>query len=537
MSGTPSDGFLSGAGTFGRSVLGSLTNALSGVFGSGTLTDQPPQLHGTPRLASNRELYNVLRTLAYSNGMYRDLANIAFQQGVATRDTRALRNPTNAVNSFYAATLWPGTLPNALDIQLPDGINEARGLAFIGGVHRIWEWSNWGQKKQPFAYWLAGLGTQWLKVASRTNLQNEVDRIFFQSIEPEYVTDWDTDERGFVVWIRLDIPRIRRDNKGDIERYTHIEMWHKDDGTYQVWERPATAMDANDLGRLVIAANIEEFGVDFIPFVQCKCRDDGSQLGVAAVLPALDKIVELDAMATRLHQLLFRHNKADKQLVGVGTDAEGMPLPPPRFDADNGFEHVIGDETFYKLPAGWRIEDIISRLDYGSHLAAMTAHYDALKRTDLSELVWYDVSEVGGHLTGRALDYKLIPAKAKLDEVRGNADTALIRANQMALTMAQNAGVAGYAPDDIGVYAMGDFAHWFADRPFVPPAPTELLENDQLRATLLATFTGAGVSVRGAAEVAGYTPEEQTALEQVDMGVTSPVVPGTPAGGVGSTGS
>src|SRR5699024_4665048 len=148
---------------------------------------------------------------------YNDLAQT--QRG-QTGMVLGLRNPTRAVVDFYAATMWPGTLPDALPIEFdednpyPDKVRTA--------IHSVWEWSNWESRKQVYARNAAMLGDSLIKVATRQNSAGETDAVYLQLIKPDHLTAFDVDERDFLTFIRLDIGRQRR-VEGKTEQYIHTE--------------------------------------------------------------------------------------------------------------------------------------------------------------------------------------------------------------------------------------------------------------------------------------------------------------------------
>jgi hypothetical protein len=73
-----------------------------------------------------------------------------------------------------------------------------------------------------------------------------------------------------------------------------------------------------------------------------------------------------------------------------------------------------------------------------------------------------------------ALKTLLGPAIARVLEARGNAEPALVRANQMALTIAAIHGLEGFR--DLGTFENGDFEHTFAERDVIPMSAKEKAE-------------------------------------------------------------
>jgi hypothetical protein len=77
-----------------------------------------------------------------------------------------------------------------------------------------------------------------------------------------------------------------------------------------------------------------------------------------------------------------------------------------------------------------------------------------------------------------ALRYRLTGALARVEEVRGNAYDALVRADQMALTIGMAAGLFR----DLGTFESGALDHSFCGPEVIPLAPTEQATADQLMA-------------------------------------------------------
>ena len=163
----------------------------------------------------------------------------------------------------------PGPIPKALQIVTTN-------KKIVDPIHKVWEWSNWAQLKQRAARWVAIYGDVFFKVEKPLGK----DTVYFTLIEPQYVTEFETDERGFMSWTRIDIPRVRRvDDKP--KAYTYTEVWSKETGTVRIWEHDGDAQtDVSSLGGPDIEKRIEEVtGHNFIPVVHGKLRDIGEDRG------------------------------------------------------------------------------------------------------------------------------------------------------------------------------------------------------------------------------------------------------------------
>lgn len=453
-------------------------------------------INSQPTISDTRALYTLLRALYLNNGLYDVLNAELGATRISQRDIKPLRNPAFRVVEFYAAKLWPGTLPDALPLT-------ADNEAITEPIEQIWQWSNFGSVKQRMARWFAIYGDLFIKVATRRPADGGVTAVYLQVIEPQCVTDFDTDERGFITYIRLDVPRTRRKADGAIESYTHTEVWDKESQIWRIWQHTQGA--DTELGRIHVdptAGTFEEsHGNDFIPFVYQQFRDIGHERGDGAYSSQIDKIDEANKLASRLHQMLFRYNKALWALMANANDSSGRPLPPPSVsglvNTDSQLE--MADDTLLELPGTASIESLVPNINYAAALAILQDHMAELKQ-DLPELAYYEVRGMGT-VSGRALRFLLDDAISRLLEARGNGETALIRAQQMALTIGANLGLFR----NIGAFEAGDFDHSFAERDVIPADELEIAQT-------IEAYGRAGVGVQPAAEFIGIAPDQAAKL-------------------------
>lgn len=493
---------------------GGLSGAMFATFGAMNAVPTSPILSSGTVRQYPQALYSLNRALAANTNAYKSLLDVLGDYGLEDTAMQGLRNPVNAVCEFYESTLWPGTIredddDSALPLIVGPDARDADNLR--AAIHQVWRWSNWNDGKETAAYDAANLGDQVFKVRS----DEAQKRAWFEVIAPDYMTDLDTDGRGYLTYIRLDIPVNRRKADGAIETVIHTEVWDKETQLYRRWEGPSRGIVSLDqLGRPTEQETMEQLaGVDFVPFVHWRFKATSTDSrGVSAFGRALDKIIYGDALVTALHQRLTRYNQADWALEGSGVDADGMPIPAPQVGSgDDGAVLEMGGGKLWRLPSGWKLRDLVAGLDYANHLAVVDAHYRAMKSYDLQELTWYEVSEASGADSGRALDYKLTPAKSKLDKARGRSDASLIRVTQMCLSVGQQLGIADFSEAKIGTYAAGNFDFWIADRPIVPVSPQDQIDMDAKRATTAQTLAQT-YGADGAAEVAGYSEDQRAAL-------------------------
>lgn len=453
---------------------------------------------GEETKATWRSQYDYLRAYYLSNGLYDVLRETFRGLGYTPEALRPLRNPTYRVVEFYAAKLWPGALPAALPIVTDnDQLQPA--------IEQLWQWSNWGSEKQAVARSFPEYGDLFLKIATRSE-NDKVIRVYMQNLEPQAVTDITADERGYLTYIRLDTPQQRRMEDGKLKPYTLTEVWDKSTQLFRRWEHDKlNTTDLRLLGDPTVEKPFAAFGIDFVPVVWQPFRHIGDERGMAAITPAIDKIDEANRQATRLHQMLFRYNKPLWAAAANGMDSTGRPLPPPRLGGSEGntLELSDNDDDVIRLPGTTSLNALVPSINYDSALAVIRDQMDEIQN-DLPEMVYSSLqNRAGSDLSGKAIRYLLSSALDRLLEARGNAEHALVRAHQMALTIGQNAGL---FPNLGGTFASGAFDHSFAPRPAL-----ELSEGDQ--ADIVKTYHDAGVPLPTAAGRAGWSDDAVTGLE------------------------
>lgn len=447
-------------------------------------------LQRTEQKSPWRDQYRLLKTYYLNNGLYEVLIYLLKTIGENETAIKPLRNPAFRIVEFYAAKLWPGTLPEALPI-------EAKNEAIIPAITQILEWSNWNVEKQTCARWFATFGDMFIKVATKGD---PVDRVFLQNIEPEHVTDFDADERGYLTYIRMDIPRTRRNAKGELEQYTHTEVWDK--ARYRLWEHDkGLDIELEKLGTPKDESLLTQFGIDFVPVVWVPFRSIGDERGTGAFTLQLDKIDEVNRQATRLHQMLYRYNRALWAVEANALDTAGRPLPAPRVGSNGDDKLEIDDDSIIRLPGMSKLVSLVPQIQYKDALAVLDAQIQEVEQ-DLPELAYFRLRDAGD-LSGRAIRLLLGDAIDRLIEVRGNGEAGMIRAQMMALTMGAKAGLF----QGIGTYEAGDYKHKFVERDPFPLSDNELAETAKV-------LTDAGFPIMTAARFAGFSEKQLKELEQ-----------------------
>lgn len=451
-------------------------------------------------IESPAAMYEVLWAYYFNNDLYDALRSAG--HFLDNRTLRELHNPAFRVAEFYAATLWPGPLARALPLVV-EGQPEVEGA-----IDLLYKWSNWAAKKQVLARWAAVTGNAYIRVARPLPLEGETEapqRVYLQLVEPQYVTEQEVDERGYLTYCRLDIPQeytIREGGQSKTETRYHTEIWDR-----QLWRVWYTKEGSQlDTARLPATpeheVKLSSWGIDFVPIVHAKFIDVGADEGLGAYTVTLSKINALNEAATRLHQMLYRHNDVTWALKSNMTDTTGRPIPPPRLAGANAGETgtiELGGEKMVRLPGMAELQPLVPQLDYGSHLAALESLQMELK-DDLPELAYWQLRDLP-EMSGRALRLVLTAAIARAAEARGNLEDALIRAQTMALTIGANIGAWEKHELKVGTYEAGDFEHAFAERPILPLTRHEI-------AALTGEEVTAGIPLVTSLRRSGWTEAE-----------------------------
>ena len=431
------------------------------------------------------DMYDLLKSFYLNNGLYDEIYNALYVVGKQGEDIRPLRNPAYRTVEFYAGKLWPGPLPGALQIV-------TQNKAIVAPIQKVWEWSNWAQLKQRAARWAGIYGDVFFKVEKPKGK----DTVYFLLIEPQYVTDFETDERGFMSWTRIDIPRVRRvDDKP--KAYTYTEVWSKITGTVRIWEHEGNAQtEVSYLGDPGTEKSITSvIGHDFIPIVHGKLRDIGEDRGMGAFTQEIDKINEANRMATRLHQMLWRYDNPIWALRANQVSSDGRPLPAPRIDKNSDSEIELGGDKMIRLPGNSVLDPLIPNISWSDSLAILQDHMLELEH-DLPELAYWRLRDVG-ELSGKAVQLLLGDAIDKVMEARGNLEGTLERVDAMALSIGQHFGIF----DGLGTFEEGAFIHSFEAREVIPTPEVE-------RAATVQQYIAAGIAKQSAMSKAGWTDEQ-----------------------------
>ena len=419
--------------------------------------------------------------------------------------TRRLRTVVNRSVEFYATKMLPGQeikVTAHLGAQNDTGGEEKPNQPLIDAIDQVIKDSNIANNKSPMIRGFALYGDSFIRV------RGDDQKVYIEDISPFYITDFTEDSRGFLEYLRVDIPVLDDQNLP----VNYVEVWDAETQTLQIWQgQTSRTTPVRELGSPKETTYFSELGIDFIPVVHTKFRDNGDARGKGCVYHALDKVYEANRVATRLHDLLFAFGEPVFIASANDKDAQGRPLPPPRVNTDAGNSPVPSGASvggvigqifgrLISLPGMAKIDSLIPNIDYADALSILNAQMDELEK-DLPELRWYALSPTSQSASsGTALKTLLGAAVDRASEARNNFLASLSRAFEMALTIGIYNGV---FPSSLGNFDSGDFEHEL----HVDSAWGESVDE---KAATMAALTGAGVPAKSAMKLAGFTEEQIT---------------------------
>lgn len=524
-----------------RSLFGAAKRSVGSLFattGTNTRTD-PIAAH-----------YDALENLYLNSGVYDRLANVSDTgtEIAGTVPLRSLRNPANRVTEFYAAKLEPSSWGEPEYTEK----SKAKAEGINAAVEKVRAWSNWRSEGRTAGRQYAWAGDLFRKVATKHaggEPEGEARSVYFERIDPRFVREFDTDERGYLTYLRVSTPKTRR-NGQKTEGYTQTEIWDKARMRYEVYEQTGEWSEENPGERVLEQSLTQEpdgaedgfTGYDFIPVVHDKFRDVGKDRGLSCFGHAIGKIRECDRIATRLHEMLFPDEDLVVKRSGVGPD--GNPLPPieledsssdpldslpegkfwgrgyDRTTTSSGDAVSVGKRKRTRLPAGADLEWLIPNRNLSPALEALEAQVKDTE-ADLPETAYSKLRDL--ELSGRAMRYSLDDVYSRHAEAFSNLAQGTVRLENMALTIGQAVNLPGFSEQEIGTY--GEAGEGF-DRSYPIPDPFPSSRQDSAEAdTAEAGAFGSWQAVGGEPFkkyllANGYTEDEADVL--VADGASSP---------------
>lgn len=418
------------------------TTFLNRMFGRQT-NDMQPMRYLSNTAGDVHDKYAKFKACYINNGAYDSILRGAFTAGVKLEAIKPYRTPVFRSVQWYSETLVEDFKIQSTNQNLKTTINQ------------ILKWTNFEQMKRELARVFALYGDAYVKVLANEN------KTWWEIIKATHVTDVTKDSRGFIKSIRIDIPIT--DENGMSMTYT--EYWEANDGEpyYSIWEHSGDrTTDLDKLGTPKDFAFLFELGIDFIPVFTGSFFEFEDMRGLGSTFATLDKIDELNRMATRMHQKLFRYDAPELVALSDGTDANGRPIPKKikqinlngnntDTNYDNQDMYVDLDRRILDLSGYKSIEELNKGLNFADALAILKAQESEIEK-DLPEIQFVESNNLAGAGVGMRLRFTNLIGRTS--EARSNLTQLISRAIKASISMGQFHGL---FPQELGTFDNGDF--------------------------------------------------------------------------------
>lgn len=415
---------------------------------------------------------------------------------------RTVYNPVPAVIAFYLAHTLAGDVQIVpVERAAADDASKVRDAALVAAIGRVQERSNWRVFLRELVEDAAVFSDVIIKAATRTDDVGAVSSVYLQLLPVTSIRRCEVDERGYVRALRIDTPRFDSVFGGQSREHTHVEIWDNQGVRFYETEGRVT-VDDDKLPEAVGAQTFEELQYDFIPVVWARCATYWWDV--------VDQIDERNQLAW----LLDLRNRPLLLVSANATDERGFPLPAPAVTTKEprpGYEEIgHGAAAVMRLPGQATAAWSGAPVDFGVMQQEMATLQEHIEGSLPEYLVAARLQAV--QVAAETLDKIQAQAGHRVLEMRGTLEAGLVRAQMMALTLGQVAGLAGFSEQEIGTYDAGDFGHTFAARPVFQKTAGEM-------AAEVRDLTAGGATLEGAARVAGYN--EQQVEELVNLSIAT----------------
>jgi hypothetical protein len=452
----------------------------------------------------------------YANTVYED--PVTWRQYRAKyglyRAQRSIYNPTRRLVEIYAGQLYPGVLSED-GKQLPDGIPLAIPLTddtapeLKTAIAQFWQWSNWQANKSLFVRYGAIAGSVMVEAVDNLDRRNVTANVVW----PGQVCYIDLDDTGNVKEYALEY-RAYDDDRNEMFTFrkevdTEVFRYYRDGNLYDY--DGAGSEQANPYG--------------FVPAVWVRHNQTGSDWGAPAIEGSLNKIDELNSLASHVHDQIHKKVAAPAVLSGVTslrslTEQQNRTQPNPDYTSENA--RVLEDREDLLLigaPEGAAVHSLAGTLELDDALPYLEKLLGEIEQ-DHPELILYQQLRQMSQVTGPGASRLMGDAAARIWEAQATYDQQSVKLFGMVVAIAGwrlNSGAWNstdrqrekFRPFDLGSYQRGDLDMAISPRPIMPTSQLERAQEEMAAAQAVGAYVTAGMSLEMAMQrVCGLNDEE-----------------------------
>jgi hypothetical protein len=418
--------------------------------------------------------YDVLWAF-YENTAYRNIhkwAQSYRNQYGLYKWIRNLYNPAYRIGEFWKTHLMGGDLlldeGMAKDFTaLPVVLGEKADKKLFEAIRQIWVDSNWGIRKSIYTLWGPVYGDVALKIVDDVGK----GKVFIDVVNPSTIKALDLDAFGNVKGYILEESREDPRKSGNMVRYNEIAFRDGDKVKFQT-----------TLNGKLFAWNddVAEWTVDygFVPMVAVQHNNVGLDWGWSELHAGRSKIHELDDVASNFGDHVRKATNMPKLFTGVKKSGD-IQISGGDVDETTGRQEPRREEVsaLYVGNPEAQAHSLLEELNYEGVMLLINS-LQAELRVEFPELqvdVWsMDAKET----SGKAMRIARQRTTSKANRVRVPYDIGLIKAQQMAISIAGHRDIEGYDGFDLDSFGKGELDHKFGKRPTFDSDPIDDLELD-----------------------------------------------------------
>lgn len=455
--------------------------------------------------AARRSRYTVYWAF-YENTAYRNSHAWALRYKTEYglyRYIRNIYNPAYRLGDFWQTHLLGGELdpaagdgkhlPSAIPIVTP--LEQKPTDLLRAAIAQLWKDSNWQTNKDILTLYGAVLGDVGLQVVDDVEKQ----KVYLKIVHPGLIKSLTLDELGNVK--AYEFEEQRPDPRGGQQSVTYTEQATNDGGTVSY----KTLLNNVPYAWNGKAAEWEE-DYGFVPLVFIKHNDVGLDWGWSELHPGKSKIHEVDDLASKIDDYIRKKVESPMLLAGVK-----KPEKDPQ--QTSALRRVTAPEPgreelpfFYSADPNAKAISMVSDLNIGDALAQQKEVLSEIER-DYPELQM-DIWTAGSGDSGRALRVARQRTEVKVNKRRPNYDNALVRAQQMAVSIGGMRRYEPYQAYSLESYAQGDLLHSIPKRPIFATDPIDEIESDFQFWRAAGQAVTAGVDITVFLELKGWDDDK-----------------------------
>lgn len=402
------------------------------------------------------------------------------QQNRLYRHIRLIYNPTRRLVDFYPGAIYPGVLSEDGD-DLPDGypiaipFSDDTDPKLKDAIAQFWQWSNYQALKSVHVRYGAALGSVMLEIVDDA----DKGKVCAEVVWPGHVVDLQLDPAGNVKSYVIEYK-----TQDQAAQYANYYTYRKEvDDTSFRYYRDGEPYDYTGDG------SVQPNRYGFVPAVWIKHIDVGSVMGSPVISGSMQKIDELNNLASLVHDQINKKVASPMIFWAEGT-IQNLINAVKRGNTDE-FSDPNGDRenvALIKGPAGGKVESLTSDLNLSDAAGYMDKLIGELEH-DHPELAMWNELRGMSQVTGPAAARLVGDVTARVQEAAANYDRGNTALFGMAVAIAgqnlkerrggwknptkQQMKFDGF---DLGSYERGDLEISIMPRPLIIPTKKEINE-------------------------------------------------------------